>query len=151
MTGGDAGGEVRHASCVACAGPDGWAAALILGPSGSGKSALALDVISRGGRLVADDRTALRRAGAAVIAAPPAAIAGLIEARGVGLLRLPYLEAARIAAVADLGEAETERLPEAQRAELLGVALPRLRLAGAPGAGAALTCLLRAGGRRHAP
>ncbi|MGM0585088.1 MAG: HPr kinase/phosphorylase [Pseudomonadota bacterium] len=144
-------GGILHASCVACEGPGGPCAALILGPSGSGKSALALEVISRGGRLVADDRTELAREGAGLTARASEAIAGLIEARGVGLLRLPALARAPVALAADLGEAEAERLPPPRSLELLGVSLPLLRLAGNPGAAAALVCLLRAGGRREAP
>ncbi|PIY73077.1 MAG: serine kinase, partial [Rhodobacterales bacterium CG_4_10_14_0_8_um_filter_70_9] len=85
-----AGGAI-HASCVA------WAVAgkarglLILGASGAGKSALALELIALGAALVADDQVALRRVGEAVVAAPPPPLAGLIEARGLGLLRMPHL------------------------------------------------------------
>jgi HPr kinase/phosphorylase len=142
---------VLHASCVACEGPEGWAAALILGPSGAGKSALALEMIARGGRLVSDDRTLVRREGARLWAQAPESIAGLIEARGIGLLRLEPLARAAVAAAVDLGAAETERLPPARVRRLLGVELPELRIAGNAGAAAALTCLLRAGGRRASP
>lgn len=148
------GEALLHASCVAAKGPAGPCALLILGPSGSGKSALALELISRGAVLVADDRVALRREGARLLASAPERISGLIEARGVGLLRLPALAAAEVAAVADLRRAEPHRLPPLRRVRLCGVALPRLLCAGAagaPGTAAALLALLRAGGLRHAP
>ena len=44
-----------HASCVAHAGKG----ILITGSAGSGKSFLALELLARGGRLVADDQTLL--------------------------------------------------------------------------------------------
>jgi len=104
---------------------------LIRGPSGRGKSDLALRLIDRGARLVADDQTRLVRDEEEVIAEAPDAIAGLIEARGLGLLRLPY-GPARLRLVVDLvaDPAEIERLPEASRVDLLGVTLPCLRLIG---------------------
>ncbi|MEC9431991.1 MAG: HPr kinase/phosphatase C-terminal domain-containing protein [Pseudomonadota bacterium] len=155
----DAGGAILHASCVAAEGPGGaWLGALILGPSGSGKSALALEMISRGARLVADDRTRLRAGpGGALLASCPAAIAGLIEARGIGILRLEPAPETRLALVADLSAPPPARLPEALRfdpprgAGLPDPGLPRILCAGSPGAAAALLALLRAGGRRHAP
>jgi HPr kinase/phosphorylase len=108
---------VVHASCVAVAGR----AVLIMGPSGAGKSALALQLIALGADLVSDDRTDLRAEGARLIARPPASIAGLIEARGLGILRLPHLEQAEIALVADLSVTETERLPPQRHITLLGL------------------------------
>jgi len=104
---------------------------LIRGPSGRGKSDLALRLIDGGARLVADDQTRLVRVGGRVVAEVPPAIAGLIEARGVGLLRLPH-GPAPLALVVDLvatGE-PIERLPAPVRVDLLGVAVPCLRLAG---------------------
>ena len=76
---------ILHATTVSVAGRG----LLILGPSGAGKSALALELISRGAVLVADDRTQVVVEGDTLTASVPTAIAGLIEARGVGLLRTP--------------------------------------------------------------
>ena len=59
---------------------------LILGKSGSGKSSLALDLMGRGATLVSDDRVHLSHVPGGLKASPPEAIAGVIEARGVGLL-----------------------------------------------------------------
>lgn len=110
---------ILHATCVAVDGRG----LLILGPSGSGKSALALRLLALGARLVADDRTEVTLAGGAVHARCPAPIRGLIEARGVGLLRAEALEEVALALVADLGEVETERLPPERRITILGMPL----------------------------
>ncbi|MGG7567673.1 HPr kinase/phosphorylase [Rhodovulum sp. DZ06] len=149
---------ILHASCVALPGPSGAPlAALILGPSGAGKSTLALDILSRGGILVSDDRTRVRRDGGRLLAACPSpAHRGLIEARGVGLLRVPALEEAEAVLVVDLSAAEGDRLPPPRRALLLGRALPRILGAagdragtapfGPPALAAAVALLLRGGG-----
>jgi HPr kinase/phosphorylase len=121
---------VLHASCVAMDGAGEIRAVLILGRSGAGKSALALELMSRGARLVADDRTLVVRRGGALIASCPPAISGLIEARGIGLIRVPPLARARLALAVDLDEGEGDRLPPPRRMDLLGVALPRILGAG---------------------
>jgi HPr kinase/phosphorylase len=77
---------------------------LLVGPSGAGKSALALRLIALGAELVADDRTLVARHGDRLVAAAPASGHGLIEARGVGLLRLPALGAVPLALAVDLGQ-----------------------------------------------
>ena len=111
-----AGPITLHASCVALEGR----AALIMGPSGSGKSALALDLMSRGARLVADDRTEIALRDGHLVATCPPQIAGLIEARGVGLLRAEPLPEAVLALVVDLSVTEYERLPPFREFTLLG-------------------------------
>ncbi|NCO15741.1 MAG: serine kinase [Alphaproteobacteria bacterium] len=113
-------GETLHASCVA----HGARGLLILGASGAGKSALALELIALGADLVADDRVALRRQGAAVIASAPPALCGLIEARGAGLLRMPFAAEAAVTLALDLDGAETARLPPRRTTLLLGAAVP---------------------------
>ena len=99
---------------------------LIRGASGTGKSALGLELMALGLRLVADDRTELSREDGRVVARCPAAIRGLIEARGVGILRAEALAAAAVALVVELDETEAERLPPWREAVLLGVPLPCL-------------------------
>jgi serine kinase of HPr protein (carbohydrate metabolism regulator) len=109
---------------------------LLRGPSGSGKSALALSLLhrfdARGdfARLVGDDRVSVELVGGRLIARPHPAIAGQIEARGLGLLRLPYEPACVLHAIVDLAPAgqAPARLPEEteKTASLLGVRLPRL-------------------------
>lgn len=118
---------------------------LLRGPSGSGKSALALDLIdhaqTRGvfARLVGDDRIDLVPRNGRLIARPHPAIEGLIEARGLGLLRKPFERAAVIRGVVDLlaTDAAAERYPleAAAHTEICGVSLPRLfENAASPGA-----------------
>lgn len=111
---------VLHASCVAHAGRG----VLITGPSGAGKSTLALRLMALGARLVADDRTEVTLEGGLPVARCPAPLRGLIEVRGVGLLRAEVQEAVPLALVADLGRAETERLPPLRQATVLGCSLP---------------------------
>ena len=79
---------------------------LLIGPAGSGKSDLALRLLGRGFDLVADDRVDIDNG----IAAPPDALAGLLEVRGLGIVRLPHTGSARLALVAELGMMP-ERLP----------------------------------------
>ncbi len=117
-----------HATCVAF----GAAGVLLRGPSGAGKSDLALRLVEAGARLVADDRVQLVRDDGDVTARAPAALAGLIEVRGIGIVRLDadrLAPAAALRLVCDLVAPDAvERLPDPARAEILGCALPLLRL-----------------------
>ncbi|MES2666380.1 MAG: HPr kinase/phosphatase C-terminal domain-containing protein [Pseudomonadota bacterium] len=106
-----------HASCVAVQGRG----VLILGPSGAGKSGLALQLMGFGAQLVADDRTILRREGDGLLATCPPALAGMIEARGIGILNARPLAQAGVALVVDLGQPETDRLPPPRTITLLGL------------------------------
>lgn len=123
MTGAGSAGpdSILHASCVALDGRG----ILILGPSGSGKSALALQLMAYGCTLVSDDRTIVTVRDGWLSATAPAAIAGRIEARGVGLLGAAAA-AARLTLAVDLARTETERLPPERWLELLGASLPLL-------------------------
>lgn len=101
---------------------------MLLGPSGIGKSDLALRLIDAGFVLVADDRVDLAAEGGAVIASGPDALAGLIEVRGIGIIRLPdSLARARVLLAVRLAPRETiERLPEAETTALAGLAVPSI-------------------------
>ena len=104
-------------------------AILLRGPSGAGKSDLALRLIDSGARLVADDQVELRRAGERVLVTAPAALAGLIEVRGVGILRIEAVAEATLVLLVDLvPSAKVDRLPEARCEDVLGVALPSIAL-----------------------
>ena len=122
-----------YASCAALDG----AGVLLLGASGSGKSDLLLRLLDHGFSLVADDRVELDDG----TVSAPAALAGLIEVRGLGIMRLPFAETARLALVVELGRGE--RLPEPE--QRYGVPLVRIdpAMASAPSrVGAALRCAL---------
>ena len=109
-----------HASAVAL-GPSG---ALILGPSGSGKSALALSLMAFGAALVADDRVALAEADGLPGLSAPTGIAGLIEARFLGLLAAEAVPGAWLRLVVDLARTETDRLPPRRTISVLGHDIP---------------------------
>jgi HPr kinase/phosphorylase len=130
-----------HATCVAAEGRG----LLILGPSGSGKSALALQLMALGARLVADDRVDLERRGDEVVARCPPELSGLIEARGLGLLRADPLDEARLVLVADLASPPAERLPKPRAIVLAGATLPLVAAAANAHFPAALWHYLRYG------
>lgn len=115
-----------HATAVALAG----AGVLLRGASGAGKSDLALRLIDAGARLVADDRVDLAVEAGRLVARPPAALAGRMEVRGLGIVEVSWVAAAPLALVVDLVAPERiERMPLPARAEYLGVSLPLLALA----------------------
>lgn len=93
---------------------------LLRGPSGSGKSDLALRLIDGGARLVADDQTELRVFGEELRMSAPPAIAGRLEVRGLGILRVPAVPSAALRFVVDLvPSASIERLPEPRFCDIL--------------------------------
>ena len=112
-----------HASCVAIGGR----AVLISGPSGSGKSDLALRLLDRGAVLVSDDYTMLEARGGALLATAPAAIAGRMEVRGVGIVERPYVCKVPVALLIDLAR-PPERLPLPEAVPLAGIAIPAIGL-----------------------
>ena len=116
-----------HASCVAI----GNTGVLLRGPSGSGKSDLALRLIDDGAMLVADDQVHLESVSGELIASPHNALAGKIEIRGCGIIDLPYRKTVVIRLVVDLGEREDiPRLPEVITCNFSGHTLPLYRLHG---------------------
>ena len=118
-----------HGTAVALRKGRAWRAVLLRGASGSGKSDLALRLIDAGARLVADDRTELRRDGTRLIASPPATIAGRMEVRGVGIVPLAHVAECAVGLAVELVAPDrVERLPSAQSRAWLGVDLPLLAL-----------------------
>jgi HPr kinase/phosphorylase len=115
-----------HATAVAIGGR----AVLLRGPSGSGKSDLALRLIDAGAQLVSDDYSKLWREGDAILVRAPKPISGLIEARGVGILKIEALAAAPLALIVDLvAPQHVERLPEPCSETIFGLAIPVVAIA----------------------
>ncbi len=108
--------EVRHATSVSFAGR----AVLIEGPSGSGKSGLALQLMAFGAGLIADDYTVVTRVEGGLQASAPPTLPAAVEARGVGILPVLLAEPALVRLVVDLGARETRRLPEPATRTILG-------------------------------
>ncbi|NUS99440.1 MAG: aldolase [Sphingomonas sp.] len=112
--------ETIHASTVASEGR----AVLISGPSGSGKSDLALRLLDRGFTLVSDDQTIVRRDGDRLVASAPPNIKGKLEIRGIGIVEMDSVENMPIALFVEL-TSEIMRLPDDRRERpVLGVNLP---------------------------
>lgn len=130
-----------HASAVALAGKG----VLILGASGSGKSGLALRLMALGAGLVADDRVVVRRRGAGLFASAPPGLAGMIEARGVGLLRAHPEEEAALALAVDLDTPPTSRMPQPREISYLGLRVELISGRDTPNLEATLVQLLRCG------
>jgi HPr kinase/phosphorylase len=125
-----------HASCVA----RGDAGVLLLGPPGSGKSDLVLRLLDHGFSLVADDRVEIDRG----VARPAAGLAGLLEIRGLGIVRIAHTGEVRLALAVELA-ALVQRLPAPNKDQRFGVPLIRLDPAAASAAARvalALDCAL---------
>ena len=121
-----------HASAVLVGGHH---AVLIRGPSGSGKSRLAFDLILAGRagqiapvRLVGDDRVHLSPHGRDLMVRPAPALAGLIEVRGLGIRRCDFAPEAPVGLVVDLNAADAERLPapDSLQTWINGILIPRI-------------------------
>jgi HPr kinase/phosphorylase len=122
-----------HATAVLA----GARAVLIRGPTGAGKSWLALALIEMAAtgslgfaRLVADDRAHVVAAHGRLLVSPADALAGLIEIRGFGVRRLPYEPVAVVGLVTDLAVDGAARLPETadRTAVIAGITLPRVAI-----------------------
>lgn len=133
--------ETHHATAVAIAGQG----VLIAGPSGSGKSGLALELIALGAELIADDMTRIAlRDGWPWLLAPPR-LAGVIEARGLGLLMVAHRAAAPLRLLVDMAETETARLPDRQNVAVLGAPVTRIRRVDARHFAASIVALVKGG------
>jgi serine kinase of HPr protein (carbohydrate metabolism regulator) len=116
--------ETIHASSVARDGR----AVLITGPSGSGKSDLALRLLDRGFSLVSDDQTLVKRDGDRLVATAPPNIAGKLEVRGIGIVDVDQVSDVPIGLIVEL-TSEIQRMPDDNLERLiLGVKLPLISI-----------------------
>lgn len=116
--------ETIHATCIAI----GDAGVLIEGPSGSGKSDLALRLIDRGAMLVSDDYTELDGAGVQLTARAPATIAGQIEIRGLGIEAIVYRSQVAVALAVTACAAPERMPPPGLHRQLCGLNVPMIAL-----------------------
>ncbi|WP_242186483.1 HPr kinase/phosphatase C-terminal domain-containing protein [Sphingomonas sp. CARO-RG-8B-R24-01] len=112
-----------HATTVAIDG----AAILLLGPSGSGKSDLALRLIDRGAVLVSDDYTVLARGDDRLLATAPATISGKIEVRGLGIIAVERTSDVPVVLAVRL-DRPVERMPVPTTADYDGITIPEIAI-----------------------
>mgnify|MGYP001818827685 CR=1 FL=1 len=135
------GPHIVHASAVAVGGRG----LMITGASGSGKSSLALQLISLGATLVSDDRVVLRqRREGGVFMTAPGTIRGQIEARGIGVLNAASAPA-MLATIVDLDQAETQRFPQRHCHMIGSEAFPVIRRVENPAFASMLLVYLKGG------
>ena len=116
--------ETLHASTVALDGR----AVLICGPSGSGKSDLALRLLDRGFTLVSDDQTIVRKDGGRLIASAPPTIHGKLEIRGIGIVEMETVDDVPVALCVELSS-DIQRIPDDSRDRLvLDVRIPLINV-----------------------
>ena len=116
--------KLIHSTCIQMDG----IGVLLRGPSGSGKSDLALRLVMRGARLVADDYVYVGSDNGMLYATAPDEIRGKLEVRGIGILSMPHSLVCRVAAVVDLDGGDIDRLPGPAEVSLENVSLPCFRI-----------------------
>jgi serine kinase of HPr protein (carbohydrate metabolism regulator) len=119
-----------HSTAVAIRSPQGECGAVLLrGASGSGKSDLAFRLIGLGAELICDDQVMLERHNDVLLASSIAAIHGLLEIRGVGLVKYAVSPPTPVRLIIDLvPKGQVPRLPDWEKLDILGIEVPRLKL-----------------------
>ena len=117
---------IVHAGLIATRRGGLWRGVLITGPAGAGKSDLALRALAEGFRLVADDRVALWVSGGRLYGRAPDTLGGLMEVRGLDVVRMSAVPLCQVALVAEAGA--PERMPDPSFADILGLRIPRIVL-----------------------
>jgi len=135
---------------------------LLTGPSGIGKSELALELISRGHRLIADDAPEFRRSGPNTIRGRcPALLKDFLEVRGLGILNIramfgdaSIVETKRLRLIVHIDTIsddtlwEIDRIGGSQRKKsILEVKIPEVKIPVAPGRNVAV--IIEAAVRNH--
>ena len=122
-------------------------AVLIKGASGAGKSTLALELITLGARLIADDQTAVSLINDQVFLSAPSTLPIGLEVRGVGIVNAPICERAELKLVVDLSKFENQRFPNAKdkKINILGYSFPFYFFQGIKNPAAAIYALLKFG------
>lgn len=101
---------------------------LITGESGSGKSDLALRLIDSGATLISDDQTICMKKETSIHLFSMEKIYGLIEIRGIGLMKVPYIENIKLSMIIQLVDKEIDRLPKIRKKKLLGLNFPLIKI-----------------------
>lgn len=142
---------IVHAGLIATRVGGFWRGVLIEGPAGAGKSDLALRALDQGFALVADDRVSLWVFEGRLFGCAPQALSGLLEIRGLEVVRVTALPLAEVVLVARCGAAE--RIPDARTAEIAGLATPLIEIdpreASAPAKLRRALTLFDVGGKRR--
>lgn len=135
------GSNIIHATAVSLNGRG----VLIMGPSGSGKSGLALELMGYGADLVSDDRVLLETRDQSLIARTAPNLHGMIEARGIGILNAVTVDSTQIVLAVDMNQTETDRLPPHRSVVLLDVTVPVVHKSAQPSFAAAILQYLKQG------
>ena len=102
---------------------------LIRGPSGSGKSDLALRLIDDGAGLVADDQVVIKAVGQELYLSPPDRLSGLIEVRGVGVIKIEYVRDIRLCLIVELDPRnEIQRIPKIKEELIKKIPVPVINM-----------------------
>jgi HPr kinase/phosphorylase len=102
---------------------------LIRGPSGSGKSDLALRLIDDGADLIADDQVVIKAVGQELYLSAPDSLSGLIEVRGIGVIKIEYVSDIRLCLIVELDPSnEIQRIPTIKEELIKNIPVPVINM-----------------------